>query len=166
MKRYWRYKNNCLENIEIICKCWIIAGKSISLMVTYNLQTRLIGSIKMVYYTEKWKKFFFWHKKKFKWTNGCQYYWHDFAKNRSILKTLWRGFVMTWATFNANKKAPIVFIYDKIDSKRYVEIIETHILPKIGPGDLFKQDNVPIHVSKYSKKIFNDKISTFCTGHH
>lgn len=62
--------------------------------------------------------------------------------------------VMMWGCFIGKKLGPIaLFPEGRIDSKRYCEILEEHLLPflsKLPKGVIFAQDNAPIHASKYT----------------
>ena len=63
--------------------------------------------------------------------------------------------VMMWGCFVGKHLGPIVlFPKGKINSKRYCELLEEHLLPFLSTlpkNTIFVQDNAPIHTSKYTK---------------
>ena len=63
---------------------------------------------------------------------------------------------MVWAAFDWGGKTEIVFTNEKLDSKKYQDLLMTHLLPHAhtlgGQNWIFQQDNAPCHASKSTKK--------------
>ena len=65
---------------------------------------------------------------------------------------------MVWACITADGPGPLTFVNGAIDSKKYVNILEEHLIPFLDEIPLskrfqvvFQQDNAPPHSSQYTK---------------
>lgn len=71
------------------------------------------------------------------------------------------GTVMVWAAFSLTGKTPICWISTKMNSEKYIELLEEVLLDFGECQDtenfIFQQDNAAIHVSRYSREWFNRK---------
>ena len=86
-----------------------------------------------------------------------------------------RGSMMVWAGIGYFGKTSIKFIVGRINSVRYINLIEeqinNHAERTSGPDYIFQQDNAPVHTLRLVQSYFNENnISNFamaCTlpGH-
>ena len=69
--------------------------------------------------------------------------------------------IMVWGAFKSGQRSNLAFIKGKLDSKRYVEVLNNFLLPIYQENCWFQQDNAPVHVSNYSKtRLKNNRIKT------
>jgi len=68
--------------------------------------------------------------------------------------------VMVWGCFCNNKIGPLVLIEGTLNSDRYIELLEEHLIPflnNLGAANhIFQDDNAPCHASKKTKTWKND----------
>jgi transposase len=68
---------------------------------------------------------------------------------------------MVWGAFSYNSKLPICFISTRMNSEKYLELLEDvligHIDINATEDIVFQQDNASIHVSKQSKAWFAER---------
>lgn len=108
---------------------------------------------------EEWKKVIFSDEKKFNLDgpDGWRYYWHDLEDEPNILarRHSGGGSIMVWGGFSWGGKSSLCFTNERMNSVRYVKILESHFLPVAraiaGQEFIFQQDNAPCHSSKYVK---------------
>lgn len=104
----------------------------------------------------EWQHVIFSDEKKFNLDgpDGWRYYWHDLRDEQNILarRHSGGGSIMVWAGFSWGGKSSLCFTSERLNSVRYIEILESHLLPvatRIGGRKLiFQQDNAPCHSSK------------------
>ena len=62
---------------------------------------------------------------------------------------------MVWACFNYYGKSDLVFIDTRINSERYIEVLENNFNPFVlnfgGQNPIFQQDNAPVHTSSTTR---------------
>ena len=63
--------------------------------------------------------------------DGIQCYWHDLRKEEQVFSKspFGGGFAMIWGTFSANGKAESVVMKGRQNAQKYVEVLETRLLP-------------------------------------
>lgn len=116
-------------------------------------------------WTVQWEKVIFSDEKKFNLDgpDGFSYYWHDLRSNDPPLmsRNFGGGTVMIWAAFSPTAKTPICFISKRMNSERYIELLDDVLIPFLEdfmPDDVtFQQDNAAIHVSRLSRAWFDDR---------
>ena len=88
--------------------------------------------------------------------DGCKFYWHDLRNEESFFKSrqFGGGSVMVWAAFSSTTKSKIVFLEGRQNSKNYIDTLKENIKPLLKDGNIFQQDNAPIHVSNETKNFF------------
>ena len=115
-----------------------------------------------------WPKVIFLDKKKFNLDgpDGIQYYWYNLRKETEMYskRVNGGGGFMIWAGFSVHSKTELAFLDTKVNSAKYVAMLEKTLLPfacgtyEKELGDFyFQQDNAPIHVSKEANKWFDDR---------
>lgn len=105
---------------------------------------------------KEWRKVIFSDEKKFNLDgpDGWRYYWHDIRDEPTILSRRHSGggSIMVWAAFGWGGKSDLCFTTHRLNSTRYIAILETHLLPSVvriaGKECIFQQDNAPCHSSK------------------
>lgn len=125
---------------------------------------RLAFARKYMSWTSEWNKVIFSDEKKFNLDgpDGFQYYWHDLRKETEVRmsRNFGGGSVMIWAAFCAEMKSNIAWVTTRMNSKRYIEILENELVRMYEELDaenlIFQQDNASIHVSKETKAWFRD----------
>ena len=56
-------------------------------------------------------------------------YWHDLRKEINILSKSTRDdFVIGWAAFVYNGQSDIIFVYDRLESSAYQDMVQTNLL--------------------------------------
>ena len=63
--------------------------------------------------------------------------------------------IMIWGCFRKNKIGPLANIDGTMDNKKYIQVLETKVLPFIGeekPNYIFRDDSAPCHRSATVKK--------------
>lgn len=69
-------------------------------------------------------------------------------QNRSV------AHVSVWGAFSAHDFTPLVHLTERLNSERYVTILDNNLLPRLcsilPDGGLLLHDNAPIHVSTYT----------------
>lgn len=125
---------------------------------------RLSWAKEYMHFKDEWIEVMFSDEKKFNLDgpDGWRYYWHDLRKEPEIFskRQMGGGSVMIWGAFSFNGTCELAFVNERMDSDRYQEMLQTHLLnagPEIcGPNWTFQQDNASIHSSKSTKKWFRD----------
>ena len=99
--------------------------------------------------------------------DGWRYYWHDLRDEQTILakRHSGGGSIMVWAAFSWSGKSEICFVSHRLNSARYIEVLESHLLPVAegiaGKDYVFQQDNAPCHSSKLVKSwLTSNKINS------
>jgi len=68
--------------------------------------------------------------------------------------------IMVWGCFCNNKLGPLVLIEGTLNSDRYIELLEEHLLPYLNnlgiENHIFQDDNAPCHASNKTKKWKED----------
>ena len=109
---------------------------------------------------DQWKNIFFSDEKKWNLDgpDGCKFYWRNAKQAEECCRKrqFGGGSLMTWAAFSFTTKSKLVFIDGRMDSAKYIQMIKDDMLPLLKEGEIFQQDNAPIHVSQLSKQFFND----------
>lgn len=111
-------------------------------------------------WTKEWHQVLFSDEKKFNLDgpDGFQFYWHDKRCNEEIRmsRNFGGGSVMVWAGFSANGKTELAWVPTKMNSEKYIELLEAVMVEKAedlcGQDFIFQQDNAAIHVSKKVKE--------------
>lgn len=89
---------------------------------------------------------------------NLMYGWSNNNKRHVIMKRhSGGGGIMVWAAISPSSKSELVIIEGRLNSQRYVEMLESNLLPMMGPEQQYQQDNAPIHVSALTKKWFISK---------
>lgn len=126
---------------------------------------RLQWSKKYMDWTTEWTNVIFTDEKKFNLDgpDGFAYYWHDLRKEKQFRfsRNFGGGSIMVWAGFSMRGKTPIAKITTRMNSKKYIEMLEDILIPyseDVMDGDfVFQQDNAAIHVSRLSRAWFEEK---------
>ena len=124
----------------------------------HHTTNRLQWAVNKVTWLDEWKNVFFSDEKKWNLDgpDGCKFYWHDLRNEESFFKSrqFGGGSVMVWAAFSSTTKSKIVFLEGRQNSKNYIDTLKENIKPLLKDGNIFQQDNAPIHVSKETKNFF------------
>ena len=95
--------------------------------------------------------------------NGCDSFYNWMNKNQSpyrVKKIIKASGVMIWAMILPNGLLSYSIMKGHQNSEKYMAIIKERAVPiiKLNVKDdfIFQQDNCPIHVSRYSKKNFEE----------
>ena len=110
----------------------------------------------------KWRQIIFSDEKKFNLDgpDGYKYYWYDLRREPKLCskRAFGGGSVMVWAAIGWNGRSELAFINGKMNSKRYGEMLKTHLLPFArritGVEWVFQQDNCKVHTSKHMIEWF------------
>ena len=104
------------------------------------------------YMQQEWSKVWFSDEKR--WCldgpDCFSYYWHDLRKE-PLLRSKRQGgggSFMIWGGMCVMKTTSLCFINDTLDSKKYQEMLLTHLLPFRQADEIFMQDNATVHASK------------------
>lgn len=124
---------------------------------------RLAFAEKYQFWEEEWQSVVFSDEKKFNLDgpDGCQYHWQDKRKpkQKRMARNFGGGSLMVWGGFGYNGKTPICVVSTKMNSEKYVELLDGVLLNcghEIGgPEWIFQQDNAAIHASRYTKNFLN-----------
>jgi transposase len=85
--------------------------------------------------------------------------WHPRGKRPTVGKTKHSRKIMFWSAISARGRAPLYAISGTVNSDRYIELLETALLPwfreNCGAAYLFQQDNAPAHVSKKTLRFLH-----------
>ena len=121
---------------------------------------------KYLNFEKKWNFVWFSDEKKFNLDgpDGFYYYWRDLdnEKGRKLFskRPRSRKSFMVWGAFCSTKKSPLIFLKNKVTSKKYVKMIKKYFLPisNIEGTDKiwFQQDNAPIHTSNHTLEHLNN----------
>lgn len=94
--------------------------------------------------------------------DGFNGYWRDLRKDEQYFSTrnFGGGSCMTWIGFSASGKLEIAFTSSKMNSRDYITVLETCLLPFMRrfrrKKFTFQQDNAAIHTSKETKQWMKD----------
>lgn len=94
--------------------------------------------------------------------DGFNGYWRDLRKEEQYFTTrnFGGGSCMVWAGFCASGKLDLAFTSFKMNSKDYIQVLETRLLPFLRrfrrKKFTFQQDNAAIHTSKETKQWIKD----------
>ncbi|CAK9796575.1 Transposable element Tc3 transposase [Anthophora plagiata] len=120
-----------------------------------------------MHWTDEWKRVIFSDEKKFNLDgpDGYSSYWHDLRQKKNdpkLSRNFHGGSVMIWGAFSSYGKLKLCFINGKINSERYVDMLDGALIPffedTVGEREfIFQQDNAAIHVSKYSREWFKTR---------
>ncbi|CAH2092976.1 unnamed protein product [Euphydryas editha] len=118
-----------------------------------------------VQWKKKWRKVIFTDEKKFNLDgpDGFNYYFHGLRKENSILsrRQAGGGSVIIWSGIGYSGKMDIKFCTGKINSKRYIEVINeqitSHATRIAGNNFIFQQDNASVHRAQVVKDYFAEK---------
>ena len=95
--------------------------------------------------------------------DGNRSYWHDLRKEPLVFSTrnFGGGRVMCWAAFSGYGKAALCFISGKMNSLDYQKVVGDaldHYQRRLnGLPIVFQQDNAPIHVSRSTRRWFENR---------
>lgn len=68
--------------------------------------------------------------------------------------------VMIWAAFSYTGKTPLCIISTRMDSSKYIQLIEEVLVPfadeNMDDNMIFQHNNASCHVSKMSKAFFTE----------
>ena len=131
---------------------------------------RLNFAEKYRFWSQEWKYVAFSDEKKFNLDgpDGISRSWQE--KGREAQQRHNRNFgggsVMVWAAFCSSGRTPICFISTKMNSVKYVELLENVLIPFaddcMDDNMIFQQDNAAIHRSKVTSEFLADRnISQF-----
>jgi transposase len=99
-----------------------------------------------------WNSTWFTDEKKFNLDGpDCtKFYCHDLRKEPEVAsrRQAVGGSVMVWAGFSARGKTSICFVTRILNSQKYQDVLQNHLVPLLQTGDHLIQDNAPIHVSQ------------------
>lgn len=130
-----------------------------------HISARLNFAKKYMSWTTEWDNVIFSDEKKFNLDGpDCTaYYWHDLRKSPQVKlsRNFGGGTLMCWAAFSIHGKTPIATISTRMNSGKYLELLEDVLIPfteDVMPENfVFQQDNAAIHVSKQSLKWFSER---------
>lgn len=113
----------------------------------------------------QWKNYIFSDEKRF-CKDGIQdlmYGWSKRNKRHVIMKRHSEGgSIMVWGAIGLGFKSQLVIIDGRLNSEKYCEILDEHLIPLISPELMYQQDNAPIHVSRYTKNwMMSKNVRTF-----
>lgn len=122
---------------------------------------RLNFAEKHQFWEEDWQSVIFSDEKKFNLDgpDGNQYHWQDTRKKpeNRLARNFGGGSLMIWAAFGYIGKSPICFISCKMNSGKYIELLEDGLLnyaDDMAPNSwIFQQDNAAIHSSRATKEF-------------
>jgi transposase len=128
-------------------------------------QNRLNFARKYMEWKLEWRNVVFSDEKKFNLDGPDCYscYWHDLSQQNVVRskRNFGGGSLMVWGAFSYNSKLPICFISTRMNSEKYLELLEDvligHIDINATEDIVFQQDNASIHVSKQSKAWFAER---------
>ena len=101
-----------------------------------------------------------------RWTldgpDGLRSYWHDkrAAKRRHSTRQASGGGVMLWGAVSEERKSSLVFIDERINAKRYPEVLEESLVPFINEHTritVFQHDKTPPYTALYTQKWLEKK---------
>lgn len=127
-------------------------------------EDRLKFAMEHVHWKKRWRRVLFTDEKKFNLDgpDGLAYYYHDLRKEESILSRRRHGggTVMIWAGIGYYGKTDIKFVPQKMDSKKYLDLIASEITQPARENTnlplIFQQDNAAVHTARIVKKFFSD----------
>jgi hypothetical protein len=130
-----------------------------------HIECRLQWAKNHFSWSNEWRRVIFSDEKKFNLDgpDGYQYYWHDIRKEEQWYskRVCGGGSVMVWAGIGWNGKTNIAIIEGKNNSKSYIDILNTYLLPfapRISCEDyIFQQDNSSVHTSKVVNNWFKSQ---------
>ena len=130
-----------------------------------HITARLAWAKNHFNWSTEWHKIIFSDEKKFNLDgpDGFQYYWHDLRKEEKWYskKVCGGGRVMVWGAIGYNGKTNLAIIDTRNNGQKYVETLETHLLPFAeriaGENWQFQQDYSSIHTSKVVQEWFTLK---------
>ena len=111
---------------------------------------------------KKWRNVIFTDEKRFNLDgpDGLNYYYHDLRKEQKILsRRQIGGGGMIWSGIGYYGKMDINFISRKLNSTKYLEMIDKQInayATRIaGDKFIFQHDNAAVHIAKIVKAYFS-----------
>lgn len=126
-----------------------------------NRMKRLAWAKRRKNWKEEWEKIIWSDESSFEVFrgDGKRYVWRNSKEKydpKCLIPTFKSGqeSIMVWGCFTKNKLGPLIRLEGKITAKKYIEILENHLLPFIASLDnyIFQEDNAPIHTAKIVKK--------------
>lgn len=117
------------------------------------------------FWEEQWKFIIFSDEKKFNLDgpDGCQKYWRDLRTERETRysRNFQGGSLMVWAAFGYHGKSPMCFISHKMNSEKYVELLDDVLINFgeiiLGDNWTFQQDNAAIHNAAITKEFLKSR---------
>jgi transposase len=104
-----------------------------------------------------WSKWIFTDEKKFNLDgpDGYNYYWHTigspplyYSSNASAKK-----YVMIWGGISKNGQTPLVEINQRLNAKKYCNLLKKGLIPVYDDGDIFLQDRASCHTAAETRKF-------------
>ena len=142
-----------------------IKKKKKPLLNENHLEKRIFFCKKYGLWKKRWSKVVFTDEKKFNLDgpDGYNYYWSDITKDEKLFyskRPNSKKSVMVWGAFCNKKKISLIVLEGKMNSEKYMGIIENNFLHDLRSSNLdnfyFQQDNCPIHVSEDSLEKFQE----------
>lgn len=101
-----------------------------------------------------WRRVIFSDEKRFTLDgpDGLRSYWHDKrrAKRWHSTRQNGGGGLMVWGAISAHGKSELVFVTNRIDSARYIQVLENALVPFVDTHTrrvVFQQDGAPPHTA-------------------
>lgn len=102
-----------------------------------------------------WSKIVWSDEKKFNLDgpDGIRYYWHDLRNEPKYLsrRAYGGGSLMIWGAFVGDKLLDLVVVEGKMNSAKYIAMLDKHLRPFMKRGWTFMQDGASIHRSDETK---------------
>lgn len=145
----------------------IIYGKCVNTprLLPRHKTARLQFAEKYQFWDKEWSEVVFSDEKKFNLDgpDGFSKCWQDVRKPKPIKESrnFGGGTLMIWAGFSILGKTPLCFISTKMDSKKYVELLDEVLIQfsedTMGNNMIFQQDNASCHTALFTKNFLKDK---------
>ncbi|CAK9833057.1 Transposable element Tc3 transposase [Anthophora retusa] len=158
-----------VKNVRrVLKKCKHLVRRKLQKKPWLNAQhktIRLRFAEKHIHMSKKWRRVIFTDEKRFNLDgpDGLNYYYHDLRKEQQILsrRQMGGGGIMIWSGIGYYGKMDINFISGKLNSKKYLEMIDQQInayATRIaGDKFIFQHDNAAVHTAKVVKAYFSSK---------